>query len=71
MPRGIKLSELEERILEVISAQCGGISTPDIVAVIGHDREEEIKHAIYRLRYLDIIARKTRGPDRRIKWKLR
>ena len=66
---GLKLTDLEERILSVVPSTSSGLSTKEICERLsGEYDHKDIDRAMNRLRVNGLIVRKTRGTDRRIRW---
>ncbi len=69
MARGMRLTESDKVVLEMIGTHAGGLSVREVEEKLGHEEpSEEVRKAMAHLRHCDLITRKTRGRDNLIRW---
>lgn len=68
MGRGYKLTDVDRRVLDAMSAGADAMSTQDIERATGLEGCDDVRRSILHLKKLGFIERKTRGMDGRIRW---
>ncbi len=69
MPPGMKLTACDRMVLDLIASHREGLSVNDVEELLGFkEPDAEIRKAMAHLRHCELITRKTRGGDNRIRW---